>query len=81
MGNLCSQEKQNRYKVKEVPKETKPIPSWEQRKKLDPKDFMFSKLKGNQTIDGKEVGHFKKPGSINGVAEFVIEECSVLRFY
>jgi hypothetical protein len=47
----------------------KPIPSWEKRKKLDYRDFMFSKQQGQTLI--------KAPQSISGQAEMVIEDCDV----
>jgi hypothetical protein len=46
----------------------KPLASWEKRPKLDPKDFLFSHISNDKA--------WKRPGSINGVAEMVIEDCA-----
>ena len=47
------------------------LPSWEKRKKLDYRDFLFSKIRDGQTV-------WKAPGSIQGQAEMVVEDCEVL---
>jgi len=57
--------------VDQVKPEGKKQYSWE-KKKLDPKDFMFSKLKGQVCI--------KEPGSING-QQFIIEDCEDCDIY
>eukprot|EP00128_Syssomonas_multiformis_P017073 Colp12_sorted_trinity150504_noHs@34636 len=61
MGNFFSKKKETKPAEAEKPKY-----SWEKRDRPDPKDYMFSKLKG-QTVG-------KLPGKINGL-NFVIEDC------
>ena len=50
---------------------TKKYP-WDERPKLDPKDFMFMKLNGGV--------HIKPPGSING-QQFIIDSCEGCDLY
>jgi protein XRP2 len=60
--------KANKYTASPPSTSTSAAPSWANRKRIDPKDVMFSKLKSGV--------HIKHPGSINGQSEFVIEECA-----